>query len=85
MEQNVFKFRVKELAHGSCDVKMLINDKEILFGAAYYLGENPISSLIKACSVLIIGKEDECDCEEWGEMNTMYSIHMKLDDKKHFV
>jgi len=75
MEKSIFKFRVKEIAVGWCDVELIIHDNVINFCASY-LGPNPLDSFIEACA-------DFSDSYSDGEFNiTWYeepgSLHITL-------
>ena len=48
-----FNFHVQKLSYGWSSVVMHINDKEIAYNASY-LGEEPLASMIEACSDLIM-------------------------------
>ena len=78
MVKDVFKFHVKSLSYGWCKVVMIINDKEISFNASY-IGDNPLSSFIDACT---------CLKEKWDEYHVVWEdepgtlkIDLKLDKK----
>lgn len=58
MAQKTFKFRVRELFFGSCEVVMTLNGKEITYRPTY-LGKEPLASLIDGCCALMIGRYND--------------------------
>lgn len=52
MKQKAFKFRVREIVVGSCDVVMTINGKTIPYNATY-MGIEPLASMIEICAELM--------------------------------
>ena len=78
MSNTVFKFSVKEIAVGWCDVEMIINDKVTNFNASY-LGPNPLDSLIEACADFSDAYSDGEFHIRWlREPGSLY-IGLKLD------
>lgn len=53
MEQSTFKFRVKRIEVGTCDVVMTINDKVIPYSASY-IGIEPLKSMIEICAEIMM-------------------------------
>lgn len=53
MEQSTFKFRVREIEVGGCDVVMTINDKVIPYNATY-MGIEPMASMIEICAEMVL-------------------------------
>ena len=53
MEQSTFKFRVKRIESGTCDVVMTINDKVISYSASY-IGLEPLKSMIEICAEIMM-------------------------------
>ncbi len=81
MSNTVFKFCVKEIAVGWCDIEMIINGNVIKFVASY-LGPNPLDSLIEACGDLSDSYSDDEYHITWlKEPGSMY-IDMKLVNNK---
>lgn len=52
MKHNAFKFHVQNLSYGWCQILMLINDKKVWYNASY-LGDNPLETMIEACTELM--------------------------------
>lgn len=78
MAQDVFKFRVKSISVGWCEVVMTINGKEIPFTASY-LGDNPLASLIEACAKIIDGWTEYKIT--WEDEPGTLDIDLSLDDE----
>lgn len=79
MGQKSFKFRVRELSYGSCEVVMTLNGKEITYHSTY-LGEEPLSSLINDCYDLMI--ENDNDIEQyWAAEPGTLEIKVKRETK----
>ena len=53
MEQSTFKFRVRKIEVGSCDVIMTINDKVISYYASY-MGLEPLASMVGICCEMML-------------------------------
>ncbi len=58
MGQKSFKFRVRELSYGSCEVVMTLNGIVIPYYATY-VGKEPLASLIDGCYALMIDNHDD--------------------------
>ena len=84
MENNVFKFHVRNLSFGWCRILMLINDKEIRYNASYICA-NPLTTLINACaelkdecSLCYLDSEEGCYSVKWENEPGKLSINMTL-------
>ena len=81
MCNTLFRFFVKEIAVGWCDVEMIINDKVINFDASY-VGPNPLDSLIEACADLSGPYSDGEFYVTWLKEPGSLHIALKLEDNK---
>ena len=81
-----FKIRVREIAYGCTDIKLLINDQVITCNAGY-IGPEPLYTLIKACLIFYMTDykdENEVDEEEyitWEKEPGSLDLDLRLDKK----
>ena len=81
-----FKIRVREIAYGCTDIKLLINDQVIICNAGYS-GQEPLYTLIKACLSFYStvykdeNEEDEVECITWEEEPGSLDLDLRLDKK----
>ena len=86
-----FKIRVREIAYGCTDIKLLINDQLITCNAGY-IGPEPLYTLIKACLTFYLAdhkdesEEDEEEYITWEKEPGSLDLDLRLDKKRqiHF-